>query len=86
MTTATPPLGWNSWDCFGGSVTEAETLANAEFMAEHFRTQSAPGPVGHGFTEHNLTTGEIEMLLTRAEQENSIERDGQRWKKKERKK
>ena len=35
MTTATPPLGWNSWDCFGGSVTEAETLANAEFMAEH---------------------------------------------------
>ena len=35
---------------------------------------------------NNLTTGEIEMLLTRAEQENSIERDGQRWKKRERKK
>lgn len=33
-------------------------FAQAEFMAEHFRTQSAPGPVGHGFTEHNLTTGE----------------------------
>lgn len=31
----TPPMGWNSWDCFGGSVTEAEVLANAEFMAEH---------------------------------------------------
>lgn len=30
-----PPMGWNSWDCFGGSVTEAEVLANAEFMAAH---------------------------------------------------
>ena len=29
-----------------------------EFMAEHFRTQSAPGPVGHGFTQRNLDTGE----------------------------
>ena len=28
------------------------------FMAEHFNTQSAPGPVGHGFTQHNLDTGE----------------------------
>ncbi|ROR81736.1 Alpha galactosidase A [Plantibacter flavus] len=30
-----PPMGWNSWDCFGGSVTEAEVLANAAFLAEH---------------------------------------------------
>lgn len=29
-----------------------------EFMAEHFRTQTAPGPVGHGFTQRNLDTGE----------------------------
>ncbi len=29
-----------------------------EFMAEHFRTQSTPGPIGHGFTAHNLTSGE----------------------------
>ena len=28
-------MGWNSWDCFGTTVTEAEVLANAEFMAEH---------------------------------------------------
>jgi|GEM_PF-2751402 len=21
---ATPPMGWNSWDCFGPTVTEAE--------------------------------------------------------------
>lgn len=32
---ARPPMGWNSWDCFGASVTEAEVIANAEFMAEH---------------------------------------------------
>lgn len=31
----TPPMGWNSWDCFGSSVTEAEVVANAEFMAAH---------------------------------------------------
>jgi hypothetical protein len=28
-------MGWNSWDVFGTSVTEAETRANAEFLAEH---------------------------------------------------
>jgi alpha-galactosidase len=28
-------MGWNSWDCFGTTVTEAEVLADAEFMAEH---------------------------------------------------
>jgi len=30
---ATPPMGWNSWDSFGTTVTEAQTKANAEFMA-----------------------------------------------------
>lgn len=30
-----PPMGWNSWDCFGASVTEAEVLANAHHIAEH---------------------------------------------------
>ena len=28
-------MGWNSWDCFGTTVTEDEVLANAEFMAAH---------------------------------------------------
>lgn len=31
----TPPMGWNSWDCYGTSVTEGEVIANAEFMAGH---------------------------------------------------
>ncbi|MFG3019743.1 glycoside hydrolase family 27 protein [Streptomyces sp. NPDC048254] len=30
-----PPAGWNSWDCYGTTVTEEEVLANAEFMREH---------------------------------------------------
>lgn len=28
-------MGWNSWDCYGTTVTEEEVLANAAFMAEH---------------------------------------------------
>ena len=32
---ATPPMGWNSWDCFGTSVREEEVKANADYMAEH---------------------------------------------------
>jgi hypothetical protein len=31
----TPPMGWNSYDTFGDSVTEAETLANATYMKDH---------------------------------------------------
>ncbi|RPI46854.1 MAG: glycoside hydrolase family 27 protein, partial [Bacteroidetes bacterium] len=33
----TPPLGWNSYDCFGSTVTEAEVKANAEMMAVHLK-------------------------------------------------
>lgn len=33
----TPPLGWNSWDCFGAAVTEAQLRANAEYMAKHLK-------------------------------------------------
>ena len=29
-----------------------------DFMAEHFRTEPTPGPVGHGFTAHNFASGE----------------------------
>lgn len=33
-----PPMGWNSWDCFGVSVTEDEVKANADFMAKHLKS------------------------------------------------
>ncbi|MDH6438893.1 hypothetical protein M2158_007434 [Streptomyces sp. SAI-144] len=29
------PMGWNSWDCFGTTVTEGEVLVNATFMRDH---------------------------------------------------
>src|SRR4030042_1841080 len=32
---ATPPMGWNSWDCFATTVTEEQTKAHADSMAEH---------------------------------------------------
>lgn len=31
----TPPMGWNSWDCYGPTVTEDEVKANADYMAEN---------------------------------------------------
>ena len=34
----TPPMGWNSWDCYGTTVTEEELLGNARYMAQHLRT------------------------------------------------
>ncbi|NLM97013.1 MAG: glycoside hydrolase family 27 protein [Halanaerobiaceae bacterium] len=33
----TPPMGWNSWDCYGASVREDEVRANAEYMAENLK-------------------------------------------------
>lgn len=33
----TPPMGWNSWDCYGPTVTEAEVKANADYMAQHLK-------------------------------------------------
>jgi hypothetical protein len=35
LVTPTPPLGWNSWDCYGAAVREDEVLANARYLAEH---------------------------------------------------
>ena len=34
---ATPPMGWNSWDCFGPTVTEAEVKANADYMSTYLK-------------------------------------------------
>lgn len=34
VKTSHPPMGWNSWDCFGTTVTEAEVLASARMMSE----------------------------------------------------
>lgn len=33
----TPPMGWNSWDCYGPTVEEHEVKANADYMAENMK-------------------------------------------------
>ena len=57
----TPPLGWNSWDCFGTTVTEAQTKAQADAMAEYLKPYGwtyltvdiqwyEPNSKGHSYT------------------------------------
>ena len=33
----TPPMGWNSWDCYGPTVEEQEVKANADYMAKNLK-------------------------------------------------
>ena len=37
MIARTPPMGWNSWDCYGGAVNEAQVRQNAEYMARYMK-------------------------------------------------
>ncbi len=37
MLTKTPPMGWNSWDCWGAAVSEETVRKNAEFIAENLK-------------------------------------------------
>jgi alpha-galactosidase len=37
MPFATPPMGWNSFDCFGSTVTEDEILENATILATRLK-------------------------------------------------
>jgi alpha-galactosidase len=46
---STPPMGWNSWDCYGAGVNEEQVLANADYMEEHLKS--------HGW---NLVTIDIQ--------------------------
>ncbi len=34
----TPPMGWNSWDCFATTITEAQARAEADVMADKLKT------------------------------------------------
>lgn len=33
----TPPMGWNSWDCFAANVTEEQLMANARYIRDHLK-------------------------------------------------
>ena len=37
QVAARPPMGWNSWDCYGAAVNEAQVRANAEYMAKYLK-------------------------------------------------
>ena len=37
LLAPTPPMGWNSWDSYGETITEAQVRANAEWMASHLK-------------------------------------------------
>jgi alpha-galactosidase len=56
----TPPMGWNSWDCFATTVTEAKARAEADVMAEKLAAHGwqyvvvdiqwyEPGATGYGY-------------------------------------
>ncbi len=61
---STPPMGWNSWDCYGPTVNEKEVKANADYMAEHLKKYGwkyivvdirwyVKNPKVHGYNEKN---------------------------------
>lgn len=72
---ATPPMGWNSWDCFGPSVREDEVKANADYMAAHLLKYgwdtivvdiqwSDPAARAHGYNSNaNLVMDENGRLM-----------------------
>ncbi|GFZ32062.1 alpha-galactosidase [Clostridium zeae] len=33
----TPPMGWNSWDCYGASVREEEVIGNIDYMEKYLK-------------------------------------------------
>ncbi len=56
----TPPMGWNSWDCFATTVTEQQTKEQAAFMASKLKAHGweyivvdiqwyEPGAKDHGY-------------------------------------
>jgi len=57
---ATPPMGWNSWDAFGTTITETQAREQADFMAAHLLPHGwriltvdiqwyEPGASGHSY-------------------------------------
>lgn len=45
----TPPMGWNSWNCWGGAVSQDKVLRSAKGMAAHLKD--------HGWTYVNIDDG-----------------------------
>jgi alpha-galactosidase len=63
----TPPMGWNSWDAYGTTVTENEVKPNADYMARVLKPHgwqyvvvdiqwSEPNPKAHGYRPDAVLT------------------------------
>ena len=74
----TPPMGWNSWDCFGTAVTEDQTKANADYMADRLLSHGyqyvvvdiqwyEPHAVGHDYRKGATLTLDANGRLLPAE-------------------
>lgn len=57
-----PPMGWNSWDSFGTTLTESQAKAQADYLAAHLKSHGweylvvdiqwyEPGSSGHSYRE-----------------------------------
>jgi len=58
LLARTPPMGWNSWDSYGLTVTQDEFEANAEWMAQHLRRYGWEyAVVDEGWYLSNITQG-----------------------------
>ncbi len=73
----TPPMGWNSWDNFATTVTEAQTKAQADYMAEHLKAHGwryivvdiqwyEPGAKSHDYRPDAVLTMDAHGRLTPA--------------------
>jgi len=75
LAAPTPPMGWNSWDCFGTTVTEEDVHANADYMAKNLLKHGweyividiqwyEPNAKAHGYRNNaELVTDEYGRLL-----------------------
>ena len=70
---ATPTMGWNSWDFYGTTVTEEQTKAQADYMAEHLLSHGwdlitvdiqwyAPTPEADG-DYYNYDAASVDLML-----------------------
>jgi alpha-galactosidase len=50
LISLTPPLGWNSWNCWGLSVSDQKVRQSAEYM-------KSSGLIDHGWTYINIDDG-----------------------------
>jgi len=72
-----PPMGWNSWDCYGAAVTEETVRQNARYMASHLKEYgweyvvvdiqwSRPNAVNHSYEPFSELTMDEYGRLTPA--------------------